>query len=337
MNEPRVTHFRQVKPLVALVPTVGVIAYPWLLRAFHLTLVAERRVLAAAFMAMVFAVPLISWLFAARSAWANHTTVHDVRMRRLAYIGVAAPTFFVFLGVVQGLVHSPVPDEAVWIVAWAGLIFWAWSGSARQPHIYATGVLSPWRVLHGISGGVLLAYLLFHIGNHLFGLEGAAVHAAVMKAGRHVYRAPLIEPILIALFILQVFTGFRLAWRWSALPADWRRVFQIASGFYLSVFILGHMNYVFIYARTVQKIDTGWDFAIGAPTGLLYDAWNIRLLPHYTLGVFFVLAHLASGLRVVLLAHSVNPRWVNRTWSAGVLISFAIAAAIIAGMCGARI
>ena len=179
--------------------------------------------------------------------------------------------------------------------------------------------------------------MLFHIGNHLFGLEGRTAHAAVMKAGRRVYRAPLIEPILVTLMFLQVITGFRLAWRWSASPAEWRRVVQIASGFYLSVFILGHMNSVFIYARYVHKIDTDWNFAIGAPTGLLYDAWNIRLLPHYAVGVFFVLVHLASGLRVVLLAHGVNPQWIDRGWSAGVIVSFAVSAAIIAGMCGVRI
>ena len=58
------------------------------------------------------------------------------------------------------------------------------------------------------------------------------------------------------------------------------------------------MNSVFIFARTYLGIDTGWDFATGAPTGLVKDRWNIRLVPHYRLGVFFVLAHLAAGMRV---------------------------------------
>jgi hypothetical protein len=325
------------KPVVGLVPAFAVIVYPWLLQAFHLAIVAERRALAAILMALAFAVPLIAGLFAYRSARVVGQTIHQVRMRRLAYFGVAAPTLFVFLGVLQGLAHSPVPDQAVWILGWTILAIWAWSGSTGQLHHQPVGVLSKWRVVHGILGAVILTYVLFHIGNHLFGLESPAAHAAVMKAGRRVYRAPLIEPILVTLLILQILTGFRLAWRWSALPADWRRVFQVASGFYLSVFILGHMNSVFIYARTVRKIDTGWDFATGAPTGLIHDAWNIRLVPHYSLGVFFVLAHLASGLRVVLLAHGFDRRWVDPAWSVGVVASIAISAAIIAGMCGARI
>jgi hypothetical protein len=63
----------------------------------------------------------------------------------------------------------------------------------------------------------------------------------------------------------------------------------------------------------------------------------IRLLPHYALGVFFVLSHLASGLRVVLIAHGVDRRAANRIWGTGVAISAVISAAIIAGMCGVRI
>jgi succinate dehydrogenase/fumarate reductase cytochrome b subunit len=330
-------HHRPRKPIAGLIPAVGILAYPSLLYAFHLAIVAERRALAAMFLALAFAVPLISGLFATRSARSVEQTVHQVRMRRMAYLGVAAPTLFVFLGVLQGLARSPVPDGAVWILGWAALVIWAWSGPTGQLFPSAASVTSKWRIVHGISGAIILAYVLFHIGNHLFGLEGPAAHTAVMKAGRRIYRAPLIEPVLVTLLILQVVTGFRLAWRWSALPADWRRVFQVASGFYLSVFILGHMNSVFIYARTVLKIDTGWNFATGAPTGLIYNAWNIRLLPHYALGVFLVLAHLTSGLRVVLLAHGADRRWVDPIWSIGVLVSVAISAAIIAGMCGARI
>ncbi len=328
---------RPSRTVVELVPAVGVISYPWLLQAFHVAIVAERLALAVMLMALAFAVPLISYLFAVRSARIGGRTVHQVRMRRLAYICVVAPTLFVFLGVLHGLAHIPVSDNAVWVLGWATFAIWAWLGSSCEFHNQAATAPSRWRVVHGISGSIILAYVLFHIGNHLFGLQGPAAHAAVMKAGRLVYRNPFIEPILAAVLILQVFTGFLLAWRWSARPADWHRVFQIASGIYLSVFILGHMNSVFIYARTVHGIDTGWNFATGAPTGLIYDAWNIRLLPHYALGVFFVLAHLASGLRVVLLAHGYHRRWVDRAWSVGVGASFAISAAIIAGMCGLRI
>jgi hypothetical protein len=60
-------------------------------------------------------------------------------------------------------------------------------------------------------------------------------------------------------------------------------------------------------------------------------------LPHYALGVFFVLSHLASGLRVVLVAHGVDRRKADRLWIAGAATSAAFSAAIKAGMCGVRI
>jgi hypothetical protein len=97
------------------------------------------------------------------------------------------------------------------------------------------------------------------------------------------------------------------------------------------------MNSVFIYARSFLGIPTDWNFAIGAPTGLIHDAWNIRLLPHYALGVFFVLSHIASGLRVVLIAHGMDQGRADRVWGACVAISAIVATAIIVGMCGVRI
>jgi hypothetical protein len=67
--------------------------------------------------------------------------------------------------------------------------------------------------------------------------------------------------------LFQIGTGLFLAWRWSAAPQDFHRTFQVASGAYLSLFILGHMNSVFIYARSFLGIPTDWNFATGARPG----------------------------------------------------------------------
>jgi hypothetical protein len=69
---------------------------------------------------------------------------------------------------------------------------------------------------------------------------------------------------------------FRARRRFPAPPRLRRRTFQIASGVYLGFYVLGHMDSVFIFARTYLGIDTGWSFATGAPTGLIKDPWNIR-------------------------------------------------------------
>jgi hypothetical protein len=137
--------------------------------------------------------------------------------------------------------------------------------------------------------------------------------------------------------LFQVISGARLAWRWSGAPGDAYRVFQIGSGVYLAAFIVTHLNSALVSARAVHKIDTGWSWASGAPTGLIHDAWNIRLVPHYALGVFFILAHLASGLRGVVIAHGVNVTVANRMWTSGLVVSGLVSVAIMSGLCGVRI
>jgi hypothetical protein len=98
------------------------------------------------------------------------------------------------------------------------------------------------------------------------------------------------------------------------------------------------MNSVFVFARLYLGTDSDWAFATGAPSGLIKDAWNIRLVPHYGLAAFFVLSHLAAGGRSVLLAHGVARRFADRfliaSAKAAGLVAFVI---IMLGMCGARL
>jgi hypothetical protein len=319
----------------ALAPAAAALCYPFLLKAFHAVVGTPSvtpppiAVLGAIIiLALAFLVPVFGIAMALRPSAGTGA-------RRLAYISVAAPTLYVFLGVVQALVHSRIADEIVWCVIWLAIA--TWSQLARNPDIAATPPIGRWRVVHGLTAAILILYVSFHIINHLFGLVGPGAHAAVMKIGRVVYRSALGEPVLVAAMLFQIGTGLYLAWRWSAAAQPFHRTFQVASGVYLSLFILGHMNSVFIYARRFLGIQTDWNFAIGAPTGLIHDAWNIRLLPHYALGVFLVLGHITSGLRVVLIAHGVAQRTAGRIWGAGVALSAIVAAAIIAGMCGVRI
>jgi len=320
---------------VALAPAAGALCYPFLLRAFHAIVGSQAAtpsplaiVGAILVLAVVFVVPFLGLALACR-------LTATVGARRLAYASVTAPTLYVFLGVVQALVHSPISDEIVWCVIWLAIAIW--SQSARNFVAAPVPAVGRWRVAHGLTAAILCLYVLFHLSNHLFGLVGPDAHATVMKIGRVVYRSGIGEPLLVAAILFQIGTGLYLAWRWSAAAQGIHRTYQVASGAYLSLFILGHMNSVFIYARSFLGVPTDWNFAIGAPTGLIHDAWNIRLLPHYALGVFFVLSHIASGLRVVLIAHGVDRRKADSLWMICVAISVVVAAAIIAGMCGVRI
>ncbi|WP_199913877.1 hypothetical protein [Stenotrophomonas sp. YAU14A_MKIMI4_1] len=193
------------------------------------------------------------------------------------------------------------------------------------------------RVAHGIAGVIVLLFAVFHVVNHVFSLAGPEAYNALMTAGGKVYRSSFAEPILVLAMLFQIFSGLYLMWRWSKVHTDIYRVFQIGSGVYLAAFILGHMNSVFVYARMHLGIPTDWAFASGGSAGLLFDSWNIRLLPHYALAILLLVVHVTSGLRVVLIAHGTQLSTANRIWKLGIAIGAASAAAVAAGLVGARL
>lgn len=326
-------------PLLALSPAFAAISYPFLLQAFHRAVTGEgdtARLLAPLLLLLALLMP--AWGFALALRWSKQPSPSRFQLgaRTLAYISVATPPLFVFIAFLLNVLGHPLPEPWAWIILWSAGAAWVLSRRRQTP---ATAALPnpKLRVVHGAIAALLIIYILFHLANHLFGLIGPQAHADVMKLGRAVYRARLIEPLLVALLLLQVISGGWLALRWGAQQNDGYRVFQIASGTYLWFFILTHMNSALVSARAMQHIDTNWAWASGAPTGLIMDAWNIRLLPHYALGVFFVLAHLASGLRVVLIAHGVNTIAVNRAWIGALVLCALISVTIMSGLCGLRL
>lgn len=312
------------------------LAYPWTLRLFHEAIVAQpRSVVPAIWLILAFALPLSCLVFAWRHAERSGDVLPVVR--RVAFVALAAPPLFVSTGVVSSLIHSPLPDLWAWSILWlalgVGAAVVSSKGQPRPPGVM-TGRL---RVAHGVSALAILLFLAFHLTNHLFGLFGPVTHAQVMAIGRVVYRSRFVEPVFVAILLFQVASGAKLAWRWSARPLDAAGVLQVGSGAYLAAFILTHLNSAFVSARWVHNIPTDWAWATGAPDGLLMDAWNIRLLPHYALGVFFVIAHVFCGLRTVLLAHGVRPPAANRLWASGLLCAGGVSLLITAALCGLRI
>jgi hypothetical protein len=167
----------------------------------------------------------------------------------------------------------------------------------------------------------LTGFLGLHIANHLLGLAGAETHLRVMHALRHWYRDSAVEPALLAFSLLQLVTGAVLARRWLARAVDAARALQAATGAYLGLYLVCHLNSVFVYARA-NGTDTDFWFASGGRDGLMGDAWEVRLVPHYALAVLFLVVHLGGGLRVVLLTHGRKPRWLMpAAWSVGAVVS----------------
>jgi len=329
------------RKMAGLFPAATAMAYPFLLQAFHSAVSqpasALRLAAAVALLVLAFAMPLSGLAFACWQARGPQLLQSDLRARRLAYASIAAPPLFVFVGVAPGLVGLHVPEAALWIGLWALAGLYAWSGRGVPALAQTRHPSGTWRVAHGAAAVAIACFVLFHLANHLSGLAGPGMHAAVMKTGRTVYRAAAVEPVLVLLLLFQVTSGLRLAWRWSGLRSDAFRIFQIGSGAYLAAFILTHLNSALISARMVHMIETDWAWASGAPAGLFHDAWNIRLLPHYALGVFFIAGHLSSGLRVVMLAHGVRAPVANRIWAAGLALGALVSATIVCALCGVRV
>jgi hypothetical protein len=335
--------------LPMLAPPLAALLYPFALKGFNasVTRIAEGGadafawswLSAAVCLALAFAMPLFAVLAAMSFSEIERPTAAQLRAKRAALVAVAAPTLFTFMGVVLYMLHNPVPDTWIWVMCWAiALALLLRSDNVAPAGLALRPVPVPLRVAHGVSAlALVLIFLALHIANHLMFPAGSVTYDAVMKVFRHVYRTDILQPLLVTLFLFQVGTGLFFAWRLTAAPSDRFRTFQIASGVYLAFYVLGHMDSVFIFARTYLGIDTDWGFATGAPAGLVKDPWNIRLVPHYWLGVFFVLAHLAAGGRVVIMAHGVSSTFADRFMVGGAVVAGIVATVILLGMCGMRV
>jgi hypothetical protein len=95
--------------------------YPFLLNAFHAIVGTQAislpplAIASATFILVVaFIVPLLGIALAYRPT-------SNPGSRRLAYASVVSPTLYVFLGVVQLLIKSLIPDEIVWCTIWLAI------------------------------------------------------------------------------------------------------------------------------------------------------------------------------------------------------------------------
>lgn len=318
--------------------------YPWLLAAFHDAARAIERgagigawLGAGLALAAALAMPAIAFAAALRLGRILEPSPAELAARRTALLAVAAPPIFTLTGVVALLLGHPDWDIGFLMVAWAALALRiATAGRAPQRQA-AAGAIGNWRKAHGFAAVLAILFLCFHFSNHLVGLAGPEAHMAVMEVLRVVYRSPFVEPLLIGVFAFMIVTGLRLAWRWSARPMDAARTLQVAGGVFLTWAVISHLNAVLYLARVHFGIDTDWGFAVGAPTGMLLDPWNIRLLPYYLGGVFFVVAHAFCGLRIVMLAHHAPRVIADRVLAGGTLFAALLATTIILAMCGLRL
>src|ERR1700733_11907994 len=117
-----------------LAPATATIAYPFLLNGFHAAVSASngsvstlRGIAAALWLSIAMAVPLVGLTWAFRITRAN-PSAFDLRARRLAYMSISAPPFFVLEGVALSLLHLRLNNEWVWVAAWLGACLYVFFG-----------------------------------------------------------------------------------------------------------------------------------------------------------------------------------------------------------------
>ncbi|HZP93865.1 MAG TPA: hypothetical protein VFB20_13415 [Burkholderiales bacterium] len=295
-------------------------------------------VLVAGSLLLVFAVPALGLYASIRLGAIEHPTVGQARARAFAHLAYACPPLFTLIGVllyIAGLSGELVVWSAIWIPV---LAFVFWSAGNGAPASSATRAPDRLRFLHGVSAATLLAiFLVWHISNHVLGFWSAELHQAAMKFLRTWYRSAAVEPILVALMVFQIGSGVVLLRGRLSQPSDLYASLQTAAGAYLAIFITSHLNAVFPLGRWEMGIDTDFFFASGGPAGLLADAWNVRLIPHYSLAVWSLFTHAACGLRSVLLAHSTNKATADRIAGSLSALGAVIAAIITAALCRVHI
>ncbi|HEY6895937.1 MAG TPA: hypothetical protein VI279_01645 [Rhodocyclaceae bacterium] len=336
-NGVRFVHM--IAPVLALI-------YPFSLQGFHFFVTPKTVGLSVAAwvgatcsLLAAFLVPLIALTVAVHLSRQPATSIGARRGRRIAYLAVASPPLFTFIGVLMFLVGNPVSDVLLYCGLWIALLSGILVGGSRPiSESSGTNLTAKLRVSHGaVAAAVLALFLLAHIGNHMFGLVGSDAHIAVMKDLRQIYRNFVFEPLLLIGFLYLIGSGALMAWRFAGSETDGFRALQVASGIYLLFFLVSHINAVLVLARTILGIDSDWGFATGAPTGLIHDAWNIRLLPLYVLSVFFALTHPLLGARVVMLNHGKNRDFADKFVVIGATLAAVSSVVIILGMCGLRL
>ena len=144
---------------LALVPAAAAICYPFLLNAFHAIVGTQAVSPPPLAIAKATLILVVAFIVAFLGIALACRPTSNPGSRRLAYASVVSPTLYVFLGVVQILIKSPIPDEVVWCVIWLAIAIW--SQSAGDPVAPAVPAVGGWRVVHGVTAAVLSLYVVF--------------------------------------------------------------------------------------------------------------------------------------------------------------------------------
>ena len=337
-----------LRRLWLLVPALCALAYPSLLSLLSSGLVLVHGsaspngvivwVSVITSLTLALAVMLVSFVFGlALGSPHVRDDPEGCRARSIAHLAFATPTLYVGFGNVAYYVfQAPSAAPIAWLVFWALVAMIALLGPRSSPIAAAMTPIGHGRLAlaHGVSASaILLLFIGPHIVNHAAGFWNGPVHIAIMNVVRRVYRDDIVQPVLLALIGFQILSGTALVQRRMRMPSDFLGTVQTMSAVFVGVYLLAHMTAVF--ATRHAGTDTNWIWLTRPNDSMLVSLSpsNLRLIAHYWVGPIAIVAHVACGLRMVLLQRDISPATTNRIAlaliAAGVVTSSIILAALL--------
>ena len=334
--------------LLLVIPALSALAYPSMLSFLSSGLVLVHGsaspdgaivwVSVIASLTLALAVMLVSFVFGRALGSPHVGSPEGRRARGIAHLVFATPSLYVGFNNVAGVMHAPSAVPVAWLIFWTLMAMIALLGSRSSS---AASVISPvghrrLAVAHGVSAlAILLLFVGPHVTNHLAGFWNGSVHIEIMNAVRRVYRDDIVQPLLFTLIGFQILTGTVLVGRRMRMPSDFFGTVQTMCGAYIGVYILAHVTAVF--AARYAGIDTNWTWLTTPHDSMLVSLSNLRLISHYWVGPIAVVAHVACGLRAILLQHNVSTATGNRLALALITLAVVAASLIMAALVNVHI
>jgi hypothetical protein len=287
---------------------------------------------------LALAVMVVSFAFGLTLGSPHVARPEDFRARCVALLAFAAPSLYVGFENVGGVLRASSAMSVAWLIFWALMAMIVLRGSSSSS---AASIIAPveYRRLafaHGVSAlAILLLFVGPHIGNHLAGFWSGSVHIAIMNVVRHVYRDDIVQPVLLVLIGFQILSGATLVRRRMRMPSDIFGTVQTMCGAYIGVYFLAHMTAVF--AARYAEIDTNWAWLTRPNDSLLASLFKLRLIAHYWVGPIAIVAHVACGLRWVLLQRDITPATANRIAWALITVGFVASSLILLALLNVHI
>jgi hypothetical protein len=259
----------------------------------------------------------------------SQPTRRQVRARWMAHLAFTAPSLLVAFGNYARILGARTIVTPAWVVLWLAVIVAVLIASADTAPPADTTLARRWRALRvheGCAIALVIVFLAPHVSNHVAGFWSGAAHIHVMGALRRVYRSMMIEPLLVALLIVQAATGLVLARvRVRDRSTDLFHTLQTTSGVYILVFLFSHVAAAF--SARAAGVDTNWVWLVGRAGSLLAYP-SLTVVPHYFLGPLALFIHAGCGLRTMRLARGRSRESANRV-AVGIMTAGAVASVVI--------